>query len=153
MPFRPVRRRVPDVVLQSHRRETLRWRADIVGGSRRAIVGVTFLGCQSQCPPSDVLFSQLDMRAPPHIDLYTLTLSPLTDDWRLLARRADDFKASPRWRWLTGEPRDVYAVLDSLDIDFSNLDRHGQMVLRAGGGQAERLDALPDADSLLRSFS
>lgn len=144
LPFQPVRRRTPDVTLTSHRREQLRWLGDIVQGPRAGLIGLTFLGCVSQCPPSDVLFQQLDAQAPADIDLYTLTIDPLADDWRRLRRKAEEMGSSPRWRWLTGEAREVFALLDALDVAYGNLDWHGQVILRAGAGRLARLDTLPD---------
>lgn len=149
LPFQPVRRRTPDVTLTSHRREQLRWVTDIVQAPRTSIVGLTFLGCVSQCPPSDVLFQQLDAQAPSGIDLFTLTIDPLADDWRRLRRKAEDMGSSSRWRWLTGEAREVFALLDALDVSYANLDWHGQLVLRAGAGKLARLDTLPESATQL----
>ena len=158
LPTQRIRRRAPDVVLESHRREMLRWRRDIVESSRTSVVGLSFVGCTSQCPALDVIFQLLDTQALPSIDLYTLTLTPLANDWRVLAGRAEELGSSPRWRWLTGKPEDVYTVLDALDTSYSDPNSHSQTVILTGRNRYDRIDApsperLPSAADLVAALS
>jgi len=155
---RPVRRRPPNALLESHRREALHWQSDIVEGHRKSVIGLSFVGCSNQCPVSDLIFQLLDAQAPPGVDLYTLTLMPLANDWRVLAERADELQVSTRWRWLTGKHDQVFAVLDALNISYSNPDNHTQTVLLTGRGKYDRVDAdrpelLPSVDQLVAALS
>lgn len=151
-PFRPYRRPTPETALDAHDGTRLRWRADVVGGRRRGVVAFIYLGCASQCPPVLATLQALDARASPDIDLYTLTLSPLSDDVRLMGRQARDMGASPRWRWLTGEPGVVHALLDALDVSYADLGTHEQTLFRVGRGNCDRLDGLPGADDLIEAL-
>jgi|APMI01.1.fsa_nt_gi cytochrome oxidase Cu insertion factor (SCO1/SenC/PrrC family) len=151
LPFRATRARAASARLRGHRGETLDWRADIIEARRRAFVGFTYVGCATQCPASDLLLQQVDAAAAPEIALYTLTLSPLTDDWRRMATKAEDMSATARWTWLSGEPREVYALLEALEVAAGTLESHGQALLRVGFGRCERVDDLPSLERVLAS--
>lgn len=149
LPWQPVRRRAPEARLESHRREALYWRRDIVQGPRISLLGLSFVGCQVQCPAIETLFKILDDQAPASIDLYTMTLAPLENDWRALAGHAEQLGSSERWRWLTGEHSQVFAVLDALDASYSNLEKHSQPILLLGRGRYDRIDQIATADQLI----
>lgn len=152
-PFRPFQRKTPETTLDAHDGARLRWRADLVESERLGVVGFIYLGCASQCPPTLATFAALDAQAPPQVRLFTLTLSPLSDDVRLMARQAREMSASPRWRFLTGEPDAVHALLDALRVGVDDLADHDQSLMRVGRGRIDRLEGLPPPDALIEALT
>lgn len=101
------------------------------------VISFTYSGCRSVCPVSDLVMDQFATAAADagfDVALITITLDPLNDTPEVLAAHRD--KAGlpdlPRWRWLTGEARNVWAVLDRLGIGFGALDDHASFFLVVG---------------------
>ena len=83
---------------------------------------VTFidLDCKDACALSEALFARLAVTlAEAHVDarLVTLTLSPDTDRPVAMAARARAFNAdASRWRWASGRPPDVKALMGAFGV-------------------------------------
>lgn len=110
------------------------------------VISFTFTGCRSICPVSDLVMDQLakvSAEAGFDVALITITLDPLNDTPEVLAahREAAGLSHLWRWRWLTGEARNVWSVLDRLGMRFSTLDDHASFFLVIGrnGAVTQRL--------------
>lgn len=80
-------------------------------------VAITFVAtrCRDACPVSNAVFSLLSMRLDrEHVraTLLTITLDPAYDTPFVMSQAAKEFSAhAPRWRFASGKPADVYALM------------------------------------------
>ncbi|HEY4442232.1 MAG TPA: SCO family protein [Candidatus Elarobacter sp.] len=83
---------------------------------------VTFidLDCDDACTIAEGVFARLAATlAKQHVDarLVTITLSPQTDSPIAMASRARTFNAdAARWRWASGRPADVEALMGAFHV-------------------------------------
>ncbi|HMQ58037.1 MAG TPA: SCO family protein [Rhizobiaceae bacterium] len=108
------------------------------------VISFTFTGCRSICPVSDLVMSHVaDMADETGADvaLLTFTIDPLTDSPAVLAahRERYGFKDDKNWRWITGEPGDVWNVLDRLGMETGALDDHESFFIVAGKNATEAI--------------
>ena len=91
---------------------------------------VTFvdLDCTDACTLAEGIFARLaETLVKERIDarLVTLTLSPETDPPVAMASRARQFKAdAARWRWASGKPADVKALMAAFHVQRTNKSFH-----------------------------
>ena len=128
--------------------------AAALAGDIVTVVSFTFAGCTSICPVSDLIMSALD-RAPGDFRLATLTVDPLGDTPELLARHAKELEASPRWRFYTGDPNNVFDVLSALGMDVRSLTDHPSFFLVIGPAtrSVKRLETSASSDDLRRAIA
>jgi protein SCO1/2 len=76
--------------------------------------------CGDACPIAEALFAKLDAalaRAHVSARLLTISLEPELDPPIAMANLARRFSADPaRWRWASGDPANVRAVLDAFGV-------------------------------------
>jgi len=101
---------VPDFTLVDHagRRWTLR---DLAG--RPWIADFIFTRCADTCPRISERMARLDRELPPEppLRLVSFSVDPANDRPEVLARYARTYAASPRWSFLTGEPKALYTLI------------------------------------------
>lgn len=108
------------------------------------VISFTFTGCRSICPVSDLVMSQVaDMadEAGSDVALLTFTIDPLNDSPAVLEvhREKYGFEKNENWRWITGEPGEVWHVLDRLGMDAGALDDHESYFIVASKNATEAL--------------
>ena len=85
--------------------------------------------CGDACPIAEGLFARLAGRlAHAHVDasLLTVTLDPGFDRPIVMASKARSFGAdAARWRWASGNPRDVRSLLDAFNVGRLDGKFHG----------------------------
>ncbi len=133
-----------------------RFVSDLVGRGV-VVVSFTFTACSTLCPPSDLVMDALAARVRAvdgGVRLVTLTLDPVTDTPEVLARERARHSDAGRL-FLTGDPRDVWAVLDGLGVAPTRDQDHDVefLVFSAGGSRVHPLPGLvspQDLDAAVR---
>lgn len=142
---------LPDAPLQNHDGRRVRLLSD-VWGDRVALVNFVYTGCSSFCGMQSALFGALQGRLASRLGrevvLISITLDPLSDDPARLAAFARPFDPGPHWWWLTGEPNQVFRVLDALGADRGAPADHGPFVLVGQAQAPRRLVGLPSLAQL-----
>jgi len=69
-----------------------------------------FTRCGGACPAMTARMSRLRHEVPDEVAFVSFTVDPANDTPEVLARYAANFKADPRWRFVTGPQRDLYAL-------------------------------------------
>ena len=95
---------------------------------RPAAVTFIDLDCDDACTIAEGVFARLARTlAKEHVDarLVTLTLSPDTDPPVAMANRARTFNAdAARWRWASGKPADVKALMAAFHVQRVSKNFH-----------------------------
>lgn len=133
--------------------DTMQFRSQAIG-DRIALVGFTWGGCTTVCPITDRIMAETHEKMGARLGevrLVTLTLDPLGDPPKSLARRATELGAGTHWLWLGGDFRRVEQVLAGLDANAPILDEHPPFFLIIDGqsGQVIRKQGLPSSDELI----
>jgi protein SCO1/2 len=144
--------RVLDRPLVTSRGKPVRFLADVVA-PQPVLLSFTFTGCVQLCPPSDVIMDMLAERLEnagrKDIRLVTLTLDPMTDTPPTLHRKRAEAMHADRL-FLSGNPNDVWAVLEGLGVQPGpNQDHEIQFLLiDSGGRRVTAILGLPDPEAL-----
>jgi protein SCO1/2 len=131
-----------------------RFRGEVVG-QRPIILSFTYSACGATCPISDLVMGAaedlLARSGRRDVLLATLTLDPLTDTPERLRAHAARVGAGPLRRFYTGNPADVFAVLDGLGIRFGPIEDHATffLVFDARGRLVRRLPLGAGPEDLL----
>ena len=144
---------VPDVPLdtQAGRRITL---PDLVG-DRIVVIDFVYTSCTTFCPVAssimDRVRDRLGERLGRDVVLVSITVDPVRDTPQRLAAYASRFVSSESWHWLTGDKRNVDAVLKGFGAYSPNFEDHPALVLVGHPRSAvwTRLNGLPDPDLIL----
>ncbi len=145
---------VVDRWLVDDTRARRRFRGEVVG-QRPTIVSFTYSACGATCPISDLVMGAaedlLARSGRRDVLLATLTLDPLTDTPERLRAHAARVGAGPLRRFYTGNPADVFAVLDGLGIRFGPIEDHATffLVFDARGRLVRRLPLGAGPEDLL----
>jgi len=125
--------RVPDVALVGMDGAPLRLRAEL---EREGPVVLHFLftSCATVCPVLTGTLAAAQERLPA-VRILSISIDPEEDTPARLREYAARFGAGPRWRFLTGRPRDVLAVQEAFDAYRGDKMRHEPSAfLRAAPG-------------------
>jgi protein SCO1/2 len=69
-----------------------------------------FTRCGGACPAMTARMSRLRHEVPDEVAFVSFTVDPANDTAEVLARYAANFKSDPRWRFVTGPQKDLYAL-------------------------------------------
>jgi len=69
-----------------------------------------FTHCAGACPAMTARMARLRREVPDEIAFVSFTVDPGNDTPEVLARYAANFDAGPRWRFVTGPQKDLYAL-------------------------------------------
>jgi protein SCO1/2 len=69
-----------------------------------------FTRCGGACPAMTARMARLRRELPDEVVFVSFTVDPANDTPEVLARYAANFKADPRWRFVTGPQKDLYAL-------------------------------------------
>lgn len=137
---------LPNVQLVNHDGQQVRLLSD-VWRDRVALVSFVFTDCSSFCGVQSAMQAELQQRLHARLGksvvLISLTLNPLADDARRLAAYSKPFQPGPHWWWLTGEPAQVFKVLDALGADRGDPNEHGPLWLIGSSRAPARMVGLP----------
>lgn len=142
---------VPDAPLINRDGQRVRLRSD-VWRDRVALVSFVFTNCSSFCGLQSAMLSQLQARLAPRMGrdlvLISITLDPLSDDPQRLTEFSRPFEPGPHWWWLTGDPRQVFRVLDALGADRGAPVDHSPFLLVGLPQSTKRLVGFPSMAQL-----
>ena len=115
------------------------------------VMTFAYTTCESICPLGNAVMAEIDAATGTGVTLLTITIDPATDTPSRMARAAAEFDASPRWLWLTGDPRDIRRVLDAVDAPAGPIELHDPIfvVTDRDGRRFRRTTALPRAEEIL----
>jgi protein SCO1/2 len=69
-----------------------------------------FTRCGGACPAMTARMARLRREVPDEVAFVSFTVDPANDTPEVLARYAANFKVDPRWRFVTGPQKDLYAL-------------------------------------------
>lgn len=156
--------RFPNCVLTTQEGKQVKFYDDLI---RNKIVMINFFyaQCEKQCPPNTAnlrkVQKKLGDKMGREIFMYSITLKPEHDNWKVLADYAELNNIGPGWDLLTGDPRDIEMLRKRLgfvdpdpevDKDTSN---HIGLVLY-GNDKTQRWSACPaltNPDEIVRILS
>lgn len=123
-------------------------------GDRVVVVGFTWLGCRTVCPITDQIMKrtqELMLRNGKAHRMITITLDPVGDPPRKMARRAAQLGAGSNWLWLSGPFNSVRQVLSGLDALEADLAAHppGFLIIDGKSKVVHRLDGTPRPEEIL----
>lgn len=123
-------------------------------GDHIAVIGFTWGGCTTVCPITDRIMAQTQAKMGARLGevrLVTITLDPLGDPPRALAKRAAELEAGRHWLWLGGDFRAVSQVLAGLGAQSRTLAEHPPLFIVADGRTKAfvRKQGLPSSDELV----
>jgi len=119
------------------------------------VISLTYTGCETLCPVSNVILQQLDRSLAgtntPSMKIVTLSIDPEMDTPETLRVAAKKLQSSEHWTWLTASAQHSRMLLDSLDVDVGALEEHDPMFLigKVSTGRFIRVIGMPDPDQLL----
>jgi protein SCO1/2 len=109
----------PNVRLQNHRNETVRFYDDVLAG-KVVVMSFMYTRCKGTCPPTITSLRKLQQalgtRAGRDVFLYSITLDPAYDTPEVLNGYARTVDAGPAWDFLTGGVEDVDVVRRKLGV-------------------------------------
>lgn len=149
--FQTERLALPDVALIDEEARPQRLKGDLTRG-QLLVINFNYTTCETICPLGNVVMADLDAMLDParNVRLLSITIDPANDTPDKMRAAAEEFGASPRWRWLTGEPAEVKRLLEAFDADYANIVLHDPMFLvgRIEDGRFYRSLSMPDAGDL-----
>ena len=116
------------------------------------VINFNYTTCDTICPLGNVVMADLDAMLGPEraVRLLSITIDPARDTPDRMRAAAEEFGASARWRWLTGNPGEVKRLLAAFDADYTNIVLHDPMFLvgRVEDGRFYRSLSMPEAGDL-----
>jgi len=144
-------RHFPNLQLITHQGNKVRFYDDLIK-DRKVIVNFMFTSCENACPlvTANLVRVQhiLRDRIGRDIQIYSLTLDPLTDSAQALRDYAASHHTGPGWLFLTGKPQDMEQLRRSLGFWQRNPKRDADKtqhigVIRFGTEACTRWAACP----------
>jgi protein SCO1/2 len=144
---------VPDVTLIDRAGSAVRLQS-LFDVDTPVVLNFIYTSCTTICPVMTATFAQVQQRLgvdDGRVLMVSISVDPEFDTPARLANHARTFKASPRWRFLTGDRDDVIRALRGFDAWRGNKTNHVPLtMLRAGRGTPWiRLDGLTSASDLV----
>ncbi len=97
------------------------------------VINTFFASCTGSCPVMSKTFQhvqeQLGDRVGRDIWLISITVDPATDTPQALKKYADQWKARPGWRFLTGTQEEVAAALKKIGQYVDDRESHRNVIL------------------------
>ncbi len=148
-------RSFPNVVLTTHEGKKVRFYDDLMK-DKIVLINFMYVKCEGICPGTTANLVKvqklLGNRVGKDIFMYSITLKPEEDTPAALNRYAKAYKVGPGWEFLTGDPKDVELLRQSMGfidrdpVRDANKSNHIGM-LRYGN---ERLQLWAGCPSTLR---
>jgi protein SCO1/2 len=132
----------------------VRLRQDVIG-DRLVVVDFVYTTCTTICPILSARFAALQAKLGDRLDkevaLVSISIDPVRDTPARMAAYARRWRAQAGWRFLTGRPEDVEAVLRGLGTWTADFTSHAPVVLVGDGkrGTWERHNGFPDTAAIV----
>ena len=144
--------RFPNVPLTTHRGERVRFYDDVIRGNKINVINMMYTQCPDVCGGALLNMARaqklLGERMGREVFMYSITLDPVQDTAKVLARHAELVGAGPSWTFLTGHKSAVERLRRALgfvdlvpEVD-RDLRSHTGM-LRAGNDALDRWISCP----------
>lgn len=142
---------VPDVTLIDQDARSLPFHGPLTEG-QTLVINFSYTTCDSICPLGNAVLADLDAQLAPsaNVRLMSITIDPGRDTPSQMRAAAEQFGASPRWSWLTGQPSEIGRLLQAFDADVANIELHDPVFLVGSldSGRFYRSLSFPDATEL-----
>ncbi len=149
--FQTERLALPDVELIDAAAQPQRFKGALTQG-HVVVINFNYTTCDTICPLGNVVMADLDAMLGPDraVRLLSITIDPARDTPDRMRAAAEEFGASARWHWLTGNPGEVKRLLAAFDADYANIVLHDPMFLvgRVEDGRFYRSLSMPEAGDL-----
>lgn len=147
---------IPDVVLTDYDDHQVRLR-DLMATKDPLIMNFVFTTCSTICPVTTKVLSEVPAKLGQEgsrMRLISISIDPENDTPLQLKAYARTFQAGERWKFLTGRPQDVKAVLFALDSYRGDKMNHEPVTLmRQPLSKAwVRIDGFATPDELVREY-
>ena len=156
-PSNIMRMKVPDLQLVDQDGEKGRFVSEFIG-NRMAAVTFTYTTCSTACPILDGIFKQVQTRLGDRLGgdtiLVTLSIDPVTDIPQRLKAHTEKIAARPGWSFLTGKKRTVNRILQSLEINTTDIFNHPPTVFIVDGQQGlyARVNGYPSSAKVIKEL-
>jgi protein SCO1/2 len=122
----------PNLVLQTQDNKPVHFYDDLLKG-KVVLINFMFTTCKGVCSPMTANLAKVQKYLGEHVgkDVYMLSISvdPETDVPAVLKKYADSFHAQPGWYFLTGEKKNVDAVLAKLGGYVADKTQHNSILI------------------------
>lgn len=125
------RRYFTDTLLTDQDGVVRRFYTDLIRG-RKVLINFGFTTCKGVCPAMARNLRAVQTRLGPRaseVTILTITVDPVNDTPAALKRFAEQMKAGPGWRFLTGTPERVSLVLSRLGGKAPRPEEHSAVLL------------------------
>jgi protein SCO1/2 len=128
-----------------------------LGTTRPVAVNFIFTTCTTICPVMSASFLRLQQALGDEIgdlQMVSISIDPEYDTPGVLKSYADQFRAGPRWRFLTGDASDVTTTLKAFDALVGSKMNHKPFTLFKfpDDGRWVRVDGLVGAATLAEEY-
>lgn len=117
------RDRFPNLLLQTHEGETVRFYDDLIK-DKVVLINFMYARCGDICPGMTANLKRVELelgdRVGRDIFMYSITLEPEHDTLKMLKAYAENFDAGPGWKFLTGKKADIELLRKRLGFKYSN---------------------------------
>ena len=93
------------------------------------VINSFFASCSGACPVMAGAFKKIEGIDDPRLSLISITVDPANDTPAKLKEYAARMKAGGEWRFLTGSPAQVNAVLTKLGLSVEAREAHANIFL------------------------
>lgn len=147
---------IPDVTLTDFDERPVRLR-ELLAANDPVMINFVFTTCRTICPVTTKVLSDVpskmgaDSRS---LRLISISIDPEVDTPLQLKAYAKSFQAGPRWKFLTGEPKDVKSVLLAFDSYRGDKMNHEPLTLMRKASEKAwvRIDGFATPDELIREY-
>ena len=150
---------IPDLAMVDQHGETVST-ADLFATDRPVMVNFIFTTCTAICPMMTSIFQQVQTGLGDdagEILMVSVSIDPEQDSPEALAEYAEEFRAGPQWRFLTGSLENSIALQQAFQAYRGDKMKHAPLTLMRADAGSEwvRFDGFATADELeeaARSF-
>lgn len=147
---------IPDVVLVDYDENQVKLR-DLMATKDPLILNFVFTTCSSICPVTTKVLSEVPAKLgqeASRLRMISISIDPQNDTPLALKAYARTFQAGERWKFLTGRPQDVKAVLFALESYRGDKMNHEPVTLirQPLAKSWVRIDGFATPDELVREY-
>ena len=146
----------PDIVLEDHNGNETPL-ASLLESPEPVALNFIFTTCTTICPVMTATFAHMLSELGPQADglrMVSISIDPEYDSPGVLKQYAERYKARPDWRFLTGDAKQIVAVLKAFDAYTGSKGSHRPITLMKGPGSDHwlRIDGLASGADLSTEY-